>query len=74
MEEKNRGGRPATGKQFPHRVTAYFDGPLLKLLKTLAEKMNGRGRRGEAATIREALVILDRYERGELVEGGGTHV
>lgn len=61
-EPRKKGGRPPTGNLYPHRITAYFDDVGLARLKRLAEKRNGRGPRGVAATIRDAVETLDRTE------------
>lgn len=51
--EKNKGGRPATGKQYPHKVFGYFDDEGLRLLRVLVEKYGS-----EANTIRQAVKAL----------------
>jgi len=62
-EPKNKGGRPATGRRYPHKVFGYVGDEELRLLKILAEKENGGGRpRGEAGVIRAGIRALAREE------------
>ena len=61
--EKSRGGRPPTGRTFPHKVFGYVTDEELRLLERLEQKTNGSGRpRGRAGTIREAIRALAEKE------------
>lgn len=61
--EKRKGGRPATGRLFPHKVFGYISDDELRLLEILAQKINGSGRpRGVAGVLRAAIRALAEKE------------
>jgi hypothetical protein len=66
MEEtprKGKGGRPPTGRLFPHKVFGYVNDEDWELLHRLAAKMNGSGKpRGMAGVVRAAIKALAREE------------
>lgn len=57
-ERKNKGGRPATGRAFPHKVYGYLGDEEQRLLNLLAAK----DARGDALVIRLAIRELARRE------------
>ena len=63
-QKRGAGGRPATGRLFPHKVFGYVADEELRLLNALAQKPDGSGRpRGMAGVIREGIRALAREER-----------
>jgi hypothetical protein len=68
MEEKpkGKGGRPPTGRLFPHKVFGYVSDEDWALLHRLAARMNGTGKpRGMAGVIRQGLRALAEKEKVE---------
>lgn len=59
-EEKGKGGRPSTGREYPHKVFGYFDDEGLQKLRALARIYGGN-----ASAIRRA---VDKLAEAEGVE------
>lgn len=55
---KNKGGRPATGRTYPHKVFGYLDDETLRLLEILEAKRA----RGRAEVIRLGIEALAEKE------------